>query len=404
MRVSRLADVAAGAKLGQTIFGSAGQPLLQAGVELTSEYLQKLHGRGMASVYVEDPDTADIEVPQPISPATRAKVTAKLAQAFDKITEKTQSLKDAYVAVARKEMQSQRFADAIRAAAGGDGLYEVAGDIDSMLDDLKGRSVLAGLNSIKAHDSYTFQHSIDVTIMGLVFARSLNWERWRLRAFGVGCILHDMGKLFIDPAILNKPGKLTDEEFKQVKAHPTVGYDLIKALASGLGVLAPHVAYQHHERQDGTGYPRGLQGSNTLGENRSEMIHDFGSLAAVADVYDAMTSDRPYRAGWSPERTLAMIREGAGTHFNRQAVETAMSIVPPYPVCSNVRVVAGKYAGWQGVVSSVPRVDLARPKVRLLFNAEFRRVDPVEINLHVERDVPIEAATATTAAAKQAAA
>jgi HD-GYP domain-containing protein (c-di-GMP phosphodiesterase class II) len=349
----------------------------------------------MNALYVEDPDTSDIEIPQPISPATRAKVTANLARAFDSITEKTASLKDAYVAVARKEMQSQRFADAIRSAAGGDGLYTVAGDIDSMLDDLKGRSVLAGLNSIKAHDSYTFQHSIDVTIMGLVFARSLNWERWRLRAFGVGCILHDMGKLFIDPAILNKPGKLTDDEFKQIKAHPVVGYDLIKALATGLGVLAPHVAFQHHERQDGTGYPRGLKGTNTLGENRPDTIHDFGSVAAVADVYDAMTSDRPYRAGWTPERTLAMIREGAGTHFNRQAVEIALQIVPPYPVCSNVRVLAGKYAGWQGIVSSVHRLELGRPKVRLLFNEQFRRVDPVEINLQVDRDVPITAATPT---------
>jgi HD-GYP domain-containing protein (c-di-GMP phosphodiesterase class II) len=387
-----LTDVKAGAKLGQTIFGAAGQPLLQAGVELTPEYLQTLHDRGMTSLYVEDPDTADVEVPQPLSPATRARVTANLAQAFDSITEKTASLKDAYVAVARKEMQAARFADAIRAAAGGEGLYTVAADIDSMLDELKGRSVLAGLNSIKAHDSYTFQHSIDVTIMGLVFARSLNWERWRLRAFGVGCILHDMGKLFIDTAILNKPGKLTDDEYKQIKAHPTVGYDLIKALATGLGVLAPHVALQHHERQDGTGYPRGLKGTNTLGENRPEMIHDFGSLSAIADVYDAMTSDRPYRAGWTPARTLTMIREGAGTHFNRQAVDIAMQIVPPFPVCSNVRVLAGKYAGWQGIVASVPRIDLARPKVRLLFNEQLRRVDPVELNLHVERDVSIEAA------------
>jgi HD-GYP domain-containing protein (c-di-GMP phosphodiesterase class II) len=393
VRVSRLADVKAGEKLGQTIFGAAGQPLLQAGVELTGEYLQTLHSRGMTSLYVEDPDTSDIEVPQPLSPATRARVTANLAQAFDSITEKTASLKDAYVAVARKEMQASRFADAIRAAAGGEGLYTVAADIDSMLDELKGRSVLAGLNSIKAHDSYTFQHSIDVTIMGLVLARTLNWERWRLRAFGVGCILHDLGKLFIDAAILNKPGKLTDDEYKQIKAHPAVGYDLIKALAAGLGVLAPHVALQHHERQDGTGYPRGIKGTNTLGENRPEMIHDFGSLSAIADVYDAMTSDRPYRAGWTPARTLAMIREGSGTHFNRQGVEIAMQVVPPFPVCTNVRVLAGKYAGWEGVVASVPRVDLGRPKVRLLFNEQYRRVEPVEINLHVERDVAIEPAT-----------
>jgi len=168
---------------------------------------------------------------------------------------------------------------------------------------------------------------------------------------------------------------------------------LIKALASGLGVLAPHVALQHHERQDGTGYPRGLKGTNTLGENKPEMIHDFGSLSAIADVYDAMTSDRPYRAGWTPAKTLGMIRDGSGTHFNRQAVEIAMQVVPPFPVCTNVKVTGGKYAGWEGVVAAVPRVDLARPKVRLLFNEQYRRVEPVEINLHVERDVAIEPAT-----------
>jgi HD-GYP domain-containing protein (c-di-GMP phosphodiesterase class II) len=398
--LSPLIQVKAGAQLGQTIFGPVGQPLLNAGVELSPEYLEQLHARGMHSVYVEDPDTSDIEIPQPISPERRAKVTANLAQAFSAISDRTESLRESYTAVARKHMESQRFADAIRAVAGGEGLYTVAGDIDGMLDELKGRSILAGLNSIKAHDSYTFQHCIDVTIMGLVLARSLNWERWRLRAFGVGCILHDMGKLFIDPGILNKPGKLTDDEYDQIKAHPVVGYDLIKAMASGLGVLAPHVAYQHHERQDGTGYPRGIKGTNTMGENAPEKIHDFGSLSAVADVYDAMTSDRPYRAGWTPERTLAMIRDGAGKHFNRQAVSIMMSIVPPYPVCSNVKVTNGKYAGFEGIVASVPRNDLTRPKVRLLTNVQGQRVDPVEINLAVEKDVAIEAApTAKVAAA-----
>jgi len=87
-----------------------------------------------------------------------------------------------------------------------------------------------------------------------------------------------------------------------------------------------------------------------------------------------------------------MIRDGAGTHFNRQGVEIVLQVVPPFPVCSNVKVTGGKYAGWEGVVASVPRVDLARPKVRLLFNEQYRRVEPVEINLHVERDVSIEPA------------
>jgi HD-GYP domain-containing protein (c-di-GMP phosphodiesterase class II) len=157
-----------------------------------------------------------------------------------------------------------------------------------------------------------------------------------------------------------------------------------------LGVLAAHVAYQHHEMHDGMGYPRGLTGNPSLGVNARNSIHDFGSLCAVADVYDALTSERPYRAAISPDAAIARIRQASGTHFNPQAVETFEAAVPPFPVCSNVRVINGRYAGWQGVVAALRKKAIDRPKIRLLYNSSSQRVDPVEVDLAVECDVSIE--------------
>lgn len=393
MRLVSTTDLKPGARLAEAVFGSTGLTLLHVGVELDREYIGLLLGRGVESVWIEDPDTADIEPPRTISPELRATVAAHLGESFSTMTAKAEGLRSAYVAVARKDMAASRFADAIRSAVGDAGLHHIANDMDGMLDELRGQHVLAGLNSIKSHDAYTFQHSIDVTIVGLILARSMNWERWRLKAFGIGCMLHDIGKLFIDPALLNKRGKLTPDEYEQVKAHPAVGYDTIKAMAGNVGVLAAHVAYQHHERQDGTGYPRRLRGSNALGSYGGErQIHDFGSIAAVADVYDAMTSARSYRPGCSPARALQAIRDHAGTHFNRAAVRLMLAAIPPYPVLSEIAVLTGRFAGWRGIVSTVCRSNLARPKIRLLFRPNGERVSPVELNLQVEADVQIAAA------------
>jgi hypothetical protein len=285
--------------------------------------------------------------------------------------------------------------------------------VDHLLGELDDRDVLIGLNSIKTHDDYTYQHSIDVAIVGSLLARRAGWNRRRMRDFAIGCILHDIGKVFVEQAILNKQGPLTAAEFERVKAHPTLGYELIKVSLPRLGSLVPQVAYQHHERQDGSGYPRGLKGNNKLGQGEGQgaapsssaaarggqrrrepgnplLIHDFGSLCAVADIYDALTAARPYRPGYSPDRVVDAISRMSGTHLNQEAVALFLSVVSPYPVCAEVRVLDGKYAGWVGVVASVPSHDLAHPVVRLLQDSTGKRVAPVEIDLAVERDIRIE--------------
>jgi HD-GYP domain-containing protein (c-di-GMP phosphodiesterase class II) len=198
-----------------------------------------------------------------------------------------------------------------------------------------------------------------------------------------------VGKVFIDPTLLRKTGALTPGEYQRMKLHPVLGHRFIKTVAPGLGHLGPQVAYQHHERQDGSGYPRGLCGGNVLGRPRSRMIHDFGSLAAVADVYDAMASDRPYRAAWPADQVLQLLAQSAGAHLNRAAVELALTVIAPYPFCLPVRVANGSYEGYEGIVAAIDKRALGRPRIRLLYDPSGQRIDPIEIDLAVERDVHI---------------
>lgn len=390
MTLTRLSEVRPGAVLADTIIGTSGKALLYAGVTLNETYLSELQSHGIPAVYVRDAETDDVEIPHAVSPEARGRALRNLSQAFEAVSAASEELRHASVETIQRHLQSDRFANAVRAAGGGQSIAALSGDVDGFLEQLMNREVLAGLNSIKSHDAYTFQHSIDVTIMGVVMARRLGWDRQRLKAFAMGCMLHDIGKIFIDPSILNKPGKLTDEEFARVKSHPELGREILRAFSGALGPLVPLVAHQHHERQDGTGYPRGLRGDNALGRSPAGMIHDFGAVCAVADVYDALASHRPYREPWPTDRVAATIRSMARTHLNRVAVDVFSKCVAPYPVSTTVRISGGRYAGHGGVVVKVYSTEPARPRVRVLRDAKGARVEPAEIDLRTERDVSLQ--------------
>jgi HD-GYP domain-containing protein (c-di-GMP phosphodiesterase class II) len=378
-----------GMTLGEAVVGARGRTLLGRGVAVTARYVELLRELGIPAVYVHDPDTADVRPPCPVPQETRVRVLGNLTRAFEQVSRAGEQMRRVPLEVLRDHLADDKFANAVAGAGAADALCDLADDVDGLVDALRGQDVLTGLNSIKAHDQYTFLHSIDVTIMGLVLGQRAGWDRAKLRAFGVGCLLHDIGKILVEPELLNKAGPLTPEEFERLKAHPTLGYEVIRAVAPRLGALAPQAAYQHHERQDGTGYPRGLRGNEHLGANEPGRIHDFGAMCAVADVYDAMASHRPYRRARPMDEVVRTIKGYANTHLNGEAVRTFLSVVAPYPVCTDVRVTTGRHAGCRGVVTKVRKADLARPTVRLLYDAAGERMDPIEVDLSVDRDVRV---------------
>lgn len=390
MRLISIDQLREGMRAGDDIYDEYNRLLLGRGAPIRRAYVARLREMGLPALYVQDDDTADIQVPKVIAPATRARALKNLTDNFSAITRAAEGFRKLSIEEAHQNIQSKKFMDTFKSLTHNQGIDRMVGDVNTMIDQLMNRDVIVGLNSIKTHDNYTFQHSIDVTIMGVLLARKLGWSEERLKEFGVGCLLHDLGKIFVETEILNKPGRLSDEEFERMKAHPTMGYEMVKAIAPGMSHLIAHVAFQHHERQDGSGYPRGIQGNNTLGEHRANTIHDFGAVAAVADIYDAMASDRPYRSGWPPDRVVGLIRELSGTHLNSRVVEVFLKTVAPYPIGTNVRVLDGPYEGYEGVVADVDDRVLERPKVRLLFDPEGNRIDAVEIDLQAEPDVSVE--------------
>jgi HD-GYP domain-containing protein (c-di-GMP phosphodiesterase class II) len=171
-----------------------------------------------------------------------------------------------------------------------------------------------------------------------------------MRKLGIGLLVHDVGKLAVPPEVLNKPARLTDDELRVMRIHPEAGVELLRA--ADLSPLTISVIRDHHERPDGTGYPHGLKGT---------AIHEFARFAAVADVYDAVTSKRVYSGAVQPHVGVGIIRQGAGTQFCTDVVRHFRAVVMPYPVGHEVVLPDGR----RGVVSAVDPLDPDRPTVRV---------------------------------------
>lgn len=215
---------------------------------------------------------------------------------------------------------------------------------------------------IKQADKYTFQHSVAVSTLLISFCRSLEVDRAAIEQVGIGGLLHDIGKMKIPNQILNKPGKLSEREYLIMKKHVGNGCALMEDIR-GISATAVSIAAEHHERYDGGGYPNGLKG---------EQISRYGQMAAIVDVYDALTSNRVYHIGSEPTEVLRKLLEWSEHHFNSQLVHQFIRTIGIYPVGALVKLESGYLA----VVIEQHHEDLLHPKVRTIFNSHSRRYTP----------------------------
>jgi HD-GYP domain-containing protein (c-di-GMP phosphodiesterase class II) len=322
--------------------GPGAIPLLRAGAVVSERYERALAAAGIHAVWVEDELSAGIEPAELLPEAVRAETASRVQRALE-------SAREAFATAQPLALET---------------LQDLAAIVDriatGILDD---PNAALALHDLANADQYTHRHSVNVAALGLVLARAqFRRDGWvdyrgqrrydrineRLSQLGMGLLLHDIGKMAVPDDVLNKPGPLDDHEWEVMRTHPDAGVALLNSRS--MSPLVKTVIRDHHERFDGSGYPRGIGG---------EDIHQFARIAAVADVYDAVTSERPYKGAEPAHVGVAVITGGHGTAFDPEVVETFRRIVFPHPVGTEIDLADGR----TGVVA---HVDPARPDVPLV--------------------------------------
>jgi putative nucleotidyltransferase with HDIG domain len=223
---------------------------------------------------------------------------------------------------------------------------------------------LVSLARLKTKDDYTYMHSVSVCALMVSLARQLGLSEEETRQAGIGGMLHDIGKMAVPDSILNKPGSLTDSEFAVIRTHPERGFDMLKG-CSGLSEVPLDVCLHHHEKMDGSGYPKGL---------KAEQISRMARMGAICDVYDAITSNRAYKPGWDPSASIQRMSQWKG-HFDAELFQAFVRSVGIYPVGTLVRMQSDRL----GVVIDQNPRSLVKPRVKIFYSARKN----MPIRLHV---------------------
>jgi HD-GYP domain-containing protein (c-di-GMP phosphodiesterase class II) len=227
---------------------------------------------------------------------------------------------------------------------------------------------LISLARLKTIDDYTYLHSVAVCAMMVALAKQLGMSESNIRLAGLAGLMHDLGKSVMPMEVLNKPGKLTDAEFKIIRTHPVEGHKLLLA-GDQVDQEVLNVCLHHHEKMDGSGYPLGLVG---------DAISVFAKMGAVCDVYDAITSNRPYKMGWDPAESLRKMAEWANGHFDPAVFQAFVKTMGIYPVGSLVRLTSGRI----GVVIEQTGKSLTTPCVKVFFSTKSNmRIAPHIVDL-----------------------
>lgn len=241
----------------------------------------------------------------------------------------------------------------------------VEGIVESIL---RNPDAMVNISQIRGYDDYVYEHSVNVTILVCALCHELGYVKDTIVEAGVGAFLHDLGMTWIPENIVNKPDKLTEVEYTVMKRHPSYGIEIIKD-RKGISELSRIVVMQHHERLDGNGYPRGL---------KKNQIHVMGSIAGIADIYDAMTSDRVHRPAFTPQQALAILYSSIDRDFPPMITEHFVKLLGVYPVGSFVQLVSGE----KGIVLRVRKNKILSPDVLILFAEDGKKLSvPVEYPL-----------------------
>jgi putative nucleotidyltransferase with HDIG domain len=356
MRLVPVSPLLDGQMLAKNIFNDNGQILLHSKVMLTSSLIKRLLQYNILYIYIEDDRTDDIIVKDIVSEETRQKALSRVHTTMSTLFNEQKC---------KPKLTSPKLAKEFNA------LFD---DILGELSDNK--QIMSHMVNIHRKDDYLYHHSVNVGILSAALGMALGYNNNDIRELGIGAMLHDIGKTKIPIDILNKPGKLTEEEFQIMKKHSEYGYDILKH-EPGISLRTAHIAFQHHERYNGTGYPRQIINSDQ---------HEFAKIVAITDVYDALISNRIYRTSYLPHEAFEMILGGGNYHFDHNIIKAFSENISIYPIGITVKLNTGELA----VVSNIDANYPQRPTVRIISAPNGDNISaPYEIDLKTNLTVMI---------------
>lgn len=358
MRLVPIECVREGSYLAKTIYDNDGRVLLREGVILNDLLIRRIKLIKIYSVYIHD-EYSDNVIEDVIKPELRQKAVKTIKDTFVSF--------EKYTLYSSKNSASNGESDFIKEKQK---YFQSIGSIaDNILEELLAhKNVLINVVDIKSLDSYTYQHSVNVAVLSLVLGLQLQLNKFELYSLCLGAMIHDIGKVFVPKEIIQKYDKLTDKEYHIAMEHSLNGYEYLKG-SSDITAPARIITLQHHERINGIGYPEGRKGAD---------INKLAKIVAIADVYDALTSDRPHRRALSPNDALEYIMAGGGTLFDYDMVLAFSKAVVPYPEGTLVRLTTGDIAI---IEENHPNFPL-RPKIKILKSIDTsirnKRIDLME--------------------------
>lgn len=332
MRMMPISLCRPGMILAKKIYSDDGIVLLAEGVELTATLIRRLSECGISFLYVQDSRLDDVKVPELVSDETQRKALGTIRAAFREFIDQPSRRKTSTYPYIGKNIRQV---------------------MNLIMDDLsRNKDAMIMLMNLHTVDHYLYMHSMNVCIYATLLGMAYGYSQDQLVTLGTGALLHDAGKTQISMQVLLKPGSLSSEEYNEMKRHTERGYYLLKD-EPNIPLLAAHCAYQHHERLDGSGYPRGLSG---------DQIHDFAKWIGIVDSYDAMTSRRIYRDAMLPHQAVEALYSGSGTLYDTAMLRVFRDKVAIYPIGVTVRLNTGQLAA----VVDINSVCVHRPIVRVL--------------------------------------
>jgi putative nucleotidyltransferase with HDIG domain len=378
-----------GMVLARPVIDERGSVLLRQGIFLTEDFIASLQQRGFSSVYIDDGDTEDIVVKDLLSDEVRGNALATLSQVFDLVGHVSADFAQA----SGDELLSCLKDFDVTSTLRSDNRFEHLQQATmSILDELMATEELSGIAQIRSHDDANFGHSVNVTATAIMIGKHLGLNLADLKRLGAGCMLHDIGKVFLMPNSQQQGQSLCPADQSRMREHPRLGYELLRA-RNPEAVMTNHVALEHHERQDGRGYPRRLHGTNSIERSRFDRQNTLliAEIAAVADVYDMLSVERPGRPALTPQQITVTMHRLSGTFLNREIVRHFLEKLSVLPTGTDVIVRTSRYAGYKGVVAQPNQKQPERPLVRLLYNPQGDRISPIDLDLARAGTVMVEA-------------